>query len=134
LLKVPVLCAGRARYTQYPIVFFPDSQQAYLEKTQEFLTAEEIEVPSEFIENARRFLYCQLFRSSLSFEDYLKDGYRKGYVQLRSFPWESLLPENSKIIQVLLAGINSLDIHQKTRLRTKEDDEVGPPFVDEEDG
>jgi hypothetical protein len=133
LMGAPVLCGGKARFTQYPVVFFPESSQEYRETAERFLQAEEIDVPAEFRQNARRFLYCQLFRSSLSFEDYLKDGYRKGYVQLQPITWQTLLPENSAIIQVLLDGITGQDSSQKARLRTKEGEETKPPFLAEED-
>lgn len=133
LLNAPVLCAGRARYTQYPIVFFPKTREEYLEKLERFLSVEEIEMPEEFQQNARRFLYCQLFRSSLSFEDYLKDGYRKGYVQLQTFSWRDLMPENSQTIQVLLEGITGQDSSQNKRLRTRDSTEENPSFLAEED-
>jgi len=69
----------------------------------------------------------------LSFEKYLKDGYRKGYVQLKPFNWKDLLPENSPTIQILLSGITGGESNQKARLRTQENEEVTPPFLAEED-
>ncbi len=138
LLGMPVLCGGKARYTHYPIVFFPNSsdpqdrQKEYIATAQKFLDADQIEVPPEFRLNARRFLYYQLFRSSLSFEDYLKDGYRKGYVRLIPFTWQALLPENSPTIQVLLEGISGQGANQSARLRTKESEENNSSFMTEE--
>jgi hypothetical protein len=132
LMGTPVLCGGRARYTQYPVVFFPQSQVEYVNTAEKFLAANKIDVPDEFSQNARRFLYCQLFRSSLSFEDYLEDGYRKGYVHLQPFPWQALLPEQSDTIQVLLEGVTGVDINQSARLRTKENSETAPSFQAEE--
>ncbi len=129
----PVLCGGKARYTQVPTVFFPDSREEYIALTEKFLGAETIELPVEFVQNARRFLYCQLFRSSLSFEAYLKDSYRKGYVQLQSFGWKELLPENSPTIRSLLSGISGLDANQEVRLRTQEGEESPAAFLIEED-
>jgi len=123
LLNTPVLCAGKARYTQYPIVFFPQDRAEYDATLRRFLSEENIEIPQEFKENARRFLYCQLFRSSLSFEDFLKDGYRKGYVQLQPFSWRDLLPENSPTIQILLEGITGKDLSLAKRLRTEDGEE-----------
>lgn len=105
LLGAAVLCGGKARYTQYPMVFFPQTPQAYREAAERFLTVDEIEVPSEFKKNARRFLYYQLYRASLSFEKYLEEGRRKGYVQLRSFSWQELLPQKSPTIQLLEKAI-----------------------------
>jgi hypothetical protein len=105
LMGVPVLCGGKARFTQYPIVFFPETPQDYRQDFETFLAAAAIEAPPEFERNARRFLYYQLFRASLGFENYLQDGGRKGYVQLKPFSWQALLPMNSPTIDVLVRGI-----------------------------
>jgi hypothetical protein len=131
LLGVPVLCAGKARFTQLPIVFYPAGREEYLRLAEDFLGEGEITVPAEFQENARRFLYCQLFRSSLSFEDYLEEGYRKGYVHLTKFPWGALLPENSTAIQVLRDGINGLDPDLNPRLRTSMPEKPSSSFQTE---
>ena len=74
LLGKPVLCGGRARYTQYPTVFFPLSTQDYRTAVGEFLKAEHILVPPEFQANARKFLYYQIYRASLPLEDFLEPG------------------------------------------------------------
>lgn len=134
LLGAPVLCGGKARYTQYPMVFLPETPQAYLEKAQEFLSAETIELPPEFQRNARRFLYYQLFRSSLSFEKFLKEARRKGYVQLRSFAWQDLLPENSPTMQVLVDGIAGESLERQARLRSKDGNGERTLFLVEEQG
>ena len=106
LLGAPVLCAGKARFTQLPTVFFPDSPDEYCRQAEEFLQADQIKVPAEFQRNARRFLYYQLFRSSLPFEEYLKeDGIWPGYVTLKPFSWQDLLPENSSTFQTIVTGI-----------------------------
>lgn len=128
-----VLCAGKARYTQYPIVFFPDTPEAYLEQAESFLQAEKIIVPPEFKNNARRFLYYQLFRTSLSFEKYMKDGFRKGYVQLLPFSWQELLPENSPTMRVLLESVANGSLERQARLRSKESDKDKPEMFMAED-
>jgi len=107
LMGAPVLCGGKSRYTRYPIVFFPDNVQAFRQKAEEFLSSDSIDIPSEFKDNARRFLYYQLFCASLYFEDYLEEGARKGYVRLKTFPWSALLPENSTSVKILLEGITA---------------------------
>jgi capsule polysaccharide modification protein KpsS len=133
LQGVPVLCGGKARYTQYPMVFFPETPDAYLEMAQVFLSVEKIDVPSEFRRNARRFLYYQLFRSSLSFENYLQDVSRKGYVQLAPFTWQDLLPENSPTVQVLVDGIAGESLERQARLRSKEGTGEIPLFLTEDE-
>jgi hypothetical protein len=105
LMGIPVLCGGKARYTQYPIVFLPDSSQAFKEQAHNFLTSDLIEMPPDFQRNARRFLYYQLYRASLPFEDYLQDGHRNGFVYLRPFYWPQLLPDNSTTMQILQDGL-----------------------------
>jgi hypothetical protein len=120
ILGSPVLCGGKARYTQYSIVFFPETPQGYQEMAETFLAAEKVEIPEEFQRNARRFAYYQLFRASLGFEAYLMDGYRKGYVNLTRFPWQALLPENSATLRVLVNGIMNDSPERQSRLRSQE--------------
>jgi len=106
LMGAAVLCAGRARFTQLPTVFFPASPQVFRRVAEDFLAAERVEVPDEFQRNARRFLYYQLFRSSLPFGDFLQeDGVWRGYVTLKRFGWRALLPENSLTLRTVVAGI-----------------------------
>ncbi len=105
LIGRPVLCAGKARYTQYPMVFFPQSPHEFRRQAEEFLEAAAIDVPPEFQRNARRFLYYQLYRASLPMDEYLQPASRPGFVRLRHFTLDRLLPENSPTIKVLLDGI-----------------------------
>jgi hypothetical protein len=106
LLGAPVLCAGKARFTQLPTVFFPASAAEFVAQAEAFLAADKIEVPPEFKQHARRFLYTQLYRSSLPFGDFLKeDGVRQGYVTFTNFDWQALLPQNSPTLRVIHDGI-----------------------------
>ncbi len=105
LLGVPVLCGGRARFTQYPTVFFPDSPAAYRQKAQEFLAAERLAVPPEFARNARRFLYYQLFKTGLPFARFLKTHPRPGFVALERFGMDDLSLENAPPIRAVYNGI-----------------------------
>jgi hypothetical protein len=102
----PVLCGGKARYTTYPTVYFPDTPDQYRQMAEEFLDAQgEIEIPVEFQRNARRFMYYQFFRVSLLFDEFLEAHRRPGYVLLRPFPWRKLTRERSRTMRVLLDGI-----------------------------
>jgi hypothetical protein len=105
IMGVPVLCAGRARFTQLPTVFFPATPQEYFQQADSFLAAEVISIPPDFKRNARRFLYYQLYRSSLPFGDYVQTSIMPGFVSLRSFPWQRLSPDISPTIRILLDGI-----------------------------
>ncbi len=105
LMGVAVLCGGKARYTQYPIVFFPSSQLEYRQMAEDFLKQTTIPVPAEYQRNARHFLYYQLFRASLPFSAYLEESTRPGYVRLKPFSWRHLLPQNSATMRVIFEGI-----------------------------
>jgi hypothetical protein len=102
----PVLSGGKARYTCYPIVFFPQSPEEYYEQATRMLQAEKIEVPEAFTDNARRFLYYQFFRASLPFDEFLEETDQPGFVKLREFSWEKLLPSNSPTFEAIHAGLS----------------------------
>lgn len=104
LLSVPVLCAGKARYTQYPTVFFAQSIDEFERLAEGMLILDKIEFPPQFQRNARRFLYYQLYRASLPFGKYLEAAHRPGFVRLCDFAWQELLPERSPTIQTILRG------------------------------
>jgi hypothetical protein len=105
ILGAAVLCAGRARFTQYPTVFFPQSVPEFRSMAEKFLEAESIPVPGEYRRNARRFLYYQLYRTSLPFEAYLTTGYHPSLTRLRDFSWEELLPQSSPAAAAILNGV-----------------------------
>lgn len=105
LLGKPVLCGGQARYTQYPIVYFPDSIPGYSNLAEEMLAAENVALPPEYQRNARKFLYYQLYRTSLPLDNFIEAAPRMGFVRLRSFDWQDLLPENNPTMSAIHAGI-----------------------------
>ena len=106
ILSAAVLSAGKARFTASEVAWLPETKTAYQEKLDSLLNTDTVEVPPHFKRNARRFLYWQLYRSSLSFEDFLKpDGVWAGYVTLKDFPLKALLPENSATLQTIHDGI-----------------------------
>ena len=98
-----VLCAGKARFTQYPTVFFPQTVDDVRSKMKEFLESEKIDVPAEFKRNARRFLYYQLFRTSLPFGDFLEPSVRTTQTRLKSFRLEELLASDAT--KAILDGV-----------------------------
>ena len=103
LMGKPVLCAGKARFTQYPTVFFPQTIEEVRRKMKEFLEAEKIDVPPEFKRNARRFLYYQLFRTSLPFGEFLEPSVRTTQTRLKSFELDELV--SSEAIKVISEGV-----------------------------
>jgi hypothetical protein len=105
LMGAAVLCGGKARYTQYPMVFLPQSAREFHQMADQFLNGEKIEIPADFRRNARRFLYYQLYRISLPFDAFLQTGARPGFVRLQNFTWEQLLPQNAPSLAVIFDGI-----------------------------
>jgi hypothetical protein len=103
IMGAAVLCAGRARFTQYPTVFFPQTVDEVRRKMKEFLQAESIEVPVKFKRNARRFLYYQLFRTSLPFSDFLGPSVRTTQARLKSFELDVLTEFES--IKAVMNGL-----------------------------
>jgi hypothetical protein len=106
IMGSPVLTAGKARFTQLDTVFFPKTRQAYLAQLETFLTADEVKAPEAHRINARRFLYYQLYRTSLPFDRYLEpDGIWPGFVKLKNFTWQELLPAQSPTLRVISEGL-----------------------------
>ncbi len=103
IMGAAVLCAGKARFTQYPTVFFPQTIEEVRRKMKEFLAADSIDVPLEFKRNARRFLYYQLFRTSLPFGEFLEPSVRTTQTRLKSFGLEELA--RSESLKVILSGV-----------------------------
>ncbi|GMR11354.1 MAG: hypothetical protein BMS9Abin28_2184 [Anaerolineae bacterium] len=86
-----VLCAGRARYTQANTVFMPSDKAEYFRQLESMLESSSIEAPPEFAENGRRFLYQELFRSSIDLSDFLIPyPSLPGMVLLRDFEPQAL--------------------------------------------
>jgi hypothetical protein len=102
-----VLSAGASRYTTYPTVYFPKSASAYVEQAVKFLQAENVTQPVEFVQEARRVLYYQLFRTALPFDQYLSAHSRMGYVHLKDFPVDALRRENSPAIKAVFDGLEA---------------------------
>ncbi len=110
LMGVPVLCAGKARFTQLETVFFPQTPAAYRRQAEEFLAAEKVEAPADHRRNARRFLYYQLFKTSLPFGDFIEeDGIWRGYVRFKKFNLDALSPGRSPAIKTILNGLLNTD-------------------------
>jgi len=103
IMGAAVLCAGKARFTQYPTVFFPQTVDEVRRRMEEFLDAGRIDVPPDFRRHARRFLYYQLFRTSLPFGDFLEPSVRTTQTRLKSFGFDDLL--KSEAINVIVDGL-----------------------------
>jgi hypothetical protein len=105
IMGAAVLSAGKSRYTSYPIVFFPQSVPAYLKIAEDMLTAKNINIPPEFMINARKFLYFQLFKTALPFDDFLEESRRPGLVFMKKYSVEQLSPDKSETIRVITEGL-----------------------------
>ena len=71
----------------------------------DFLKADQIEIPAVFQRNARRTLYWQLYRTAIPFDRFIEAHPTPGYVQLKPFSWRDLLAEKSATMRVLVEGI-----------------------------
>ncbi len=105
ILGFPVLCGGKARFTQYPTAFVPQTPAAYVEELRHMLASGQIQIPAEFKRNARRFLYYQLFRTSLPFDRFLEPSVRKTQARLRAFNPDELI--QAPAVQTILEGMLS---------------------------
>jgi hypothetical protein len=106
LMGAAVLCGGKARFTQIPTVFFPQTEAEYVRQARDFLAAEKIDVPEVFRNNARRFLYYQLYRTSLPFSEFIEeDGIWQGYVRIKDLSYSGFDPQNSPVLKVVVNGI-----------------------------
>jgi hypothetical protein len=106
LLGRIVLCGGKARYTDYPTVFFPSSPKMYFERANHFLAKENPNAPEAFIHEARRFTYYQHFLTSLDFSPFLKPHrHFPGYVFLKDFDPMDLHMDRCEEIRILRDGI-----------------------------
>ncbi len=103
IMGASVLCAGKARFTQYPTVFFPQTIEDVRSKLKEFLAADAIHVPLEFKRNARKFLYYQLFKTSLPFAEFLEPSVRTTQTKLKSFELDELA--RSESVKVIADGV-----------------------------
>lgn len=106
IMGAAVLCAGKARFTQLPTVFFPATQEDYRRQAEAFLNTGNVLVPGAFQRNARRFLYYQLFKTSLPFDALLEeDGVWNGYVRFKDLRAADFDPANSLALRTVVDGI-----------------------------
>jgi hypothetical protein len=104
IMGKPVLCAGRARFTTIPAVYFPDTREKYMEMLGSFMGSKDLEAPAGFVANARKFLYLELFRASLDLSGFLRPSRSEpGMVDFSEFDPATI--EHDKSIQVIMSGI-----------------------------
>jgi hypothetical protein len=107
ILGKPVLCAGRARFTQADTAFFPADTEAYWFELARMLSEKSIKIPERFQRNARKFLYHELFCASLDLSSFLEiDPTLQGMVTFKAFDPEELQesPSLTAIINGILQG------------------------------
>lgn len=108
IMGAAVLCGGKARFTQIPTVFMPSSAADFNQMAEEFLQTEAVEVPAEFQQNARTFLYYQLFKTSLPFGNLLEADLTPGFVRFRpETTWRDFSTEQSASVKAVVDGILS---------------------------
>jgi hypothetical protein len=106
LMGSVVLCGGKARFTQLPTVYFPAGPADYRAQAETLLNAQQVSAPPEFRRNARRFLYYQLYKTSLPFDALLEeDGVWPGYVSFKDLPYTAFDPRQSVVLKTIVDGI-----------------------------
>jgi len=101
---LPVLCAGRARYSQAGAAYLPGSRDSYREMLENWLSAGEVRPGQDHADRARRFLDFELFRASLDFSPFLRD--RAGYPGMVTFlPFDPAALERVPDLEVIVRGI-----------------------------
>jgi hypothetical protein len=106
LMKKVVLGGGKARYTKYEIVYTPGTPLEYRKLAEEFLEGDtKLDIPENYLENARRFMYFQQFKASLPFDKFLEDHTSPGFVRLKKFNWWELKAEHSPTMESIINGI-----------------------------
>ncbi len=104
ILGAAVLCAARARYTQLSTVFFPDSRAAYWAQLERILEEDQVAQPEGFRENARRFLYYELFHASLDLSSFLQPRrHEPGMVDFTAFDMQDLM--RSPALEAICDGV-----------------------------
>jgi len=107
LLGKAVLCGGQAWYTHYQTVFFPKTPAGFREKAEELLGTDQITVLGEFQRNARRLLYYQNFRAALPFETFMERHSLRGFVRLKDFDVNQLLPAQSPAVEAIVSSLET---------------------------
>jgi hypothetical protein len=104
ILRVPVLCAGRARYTQVPAVLLPPDRDAYWRTLEMWLAPQAVPFEESWRRVARAFLYQELFQASLDLGEFVAaDPTMPGMVQFAPFEPEGL--RHASVIEVIRRGI-----------------------------
>ena len=104
ILGTPVLCAGRARYTQIPTVYFPEDRDGYDVLLSRLLGADDLAYPETFRRNARAYLFHEVFHGSLDLSEFLvPDRSLAGMVSFASFDPARLT--QSPALEVIRRGI-----------------------------
>ncbi|HEY9075646.1 MAG TPA: hypothetical protein VIO61_03810 [Anaerolineaceae bacterium] len=106
LLGAAVLCGGKARYTQIPTVYFPQTPGEYRQMAEDFLAQPQVAPTEQMSVNARRFVHFNLYRACLPFGSLLEeDKVWRGFVVPKNLPVDAFRPENSQVMRIVAEGI-----------------------------
>jgi len=107
ILGAPVLCAGRARYSEAGAAPLPPSAEAYRAELERMLDSPPPAADPERARNARRFLHFELYHASLDFSGFLREriGY-PGMVEFVGFDPVELArsPDLAVVVRGILDG------------------------------
>jgi hypothetical protein len=104
IMGVPVLCAGRARYSRIDGSLLPQSVEHYRMRLTQLVTSEDSRLAEASIQRARVFLYTELYRASLDFSELLEPYPTiPGMVRLKSF--HPIRLQTSPALEIAKRGI-----------------------------
>jgi hypothetical protein len=104
IMGVPVLCAGRARYSRIDGSLLPQSVEHYRMRLTQLVTSEDSRLAEASIQRARVFLYTELYRASLDFSELLEPYPTiPGMVRFKSF--HPIRLQTSPALEIAKRGI-----------------------------
>ena len=107
LLGRLAVCAGWAWYSDYPVVYSPETSDQYVKQVGELLAAESVELPEEFRKTARSLVYHQNFRVSIPFDRQLEAHILPGFARIKEFDISQLNDKDDPAIKSLVTGIRN---------------------------
>jgi len=108
IMGAAVISGGQSRYTQVPITYFPQSVEEFHQLVQKMLSEDDWQVPPEFQQTARKFMYYQFFHTALSFGEFIEpDPIWNGYVALKSFSNKDLNSIRNTSLKIIEEGIRN---------------------------
>jgi len=105
LFGTPVVTGGRTRYSQEAVTHAPASRNEYRSLVWSFLEGDVPPVPRAWQEQARRYMYFSIFRTSLDLSAFV-EPLAQYETTIKTFNALALHPDNSQEMHIICDGIN----------------------------